>query len=518
MADRISNSGPTSPQKRSFVLTSDSIFDGHTFRPDITHIAVTGGEIVALGNHEVGRVFPRNAADILDFKGRTILPGFIDGHCHFMQMGLASLHLDLAPAASREEFFVLISQQLADNRAGGPIIGEDWDESAWSDHRFPTRKELDSISAEIPIIARRVCGHLAVVNTPALAYIPRALFKGDYGHGIVVEEAILSLDDLLTHDPDSYRSALRYAQALAFKNGVTTIHEIVSNRFFAVYQHFLAQKELQIRVVAYLPVKALHHYGQTGLVGGFGNDRLQFGGVKIFTDGSLGARTAALSNPYHDDPPNRGLLLYSLSRLSNFITRSEQARIPVMIHAIGDRAIAQALKAFEKSSYKPGSGLRHRLEHLEVLDAPLISKINDLGLTASLQPNFAHRWSQPGGMNWQRLGPERIKWCNPYSHIISSGGNVAFGSDCMPFGPLYGLEGACNHPIPELGIPLEKALETYTAGSAYAAAVDAWTGSLAPGKKADIVVLDHDISRSRTLADVAVNATFLNGDLVYSNY
>ncbi|MBN2383328.1 amidohydrolase family protein [bacterium] len=493
----------------------NSVFDGQRFRHDETVLVLDRTMIGSIRTDQNGPDH-RQGLPVYDLRGRTVLPGFVDGHSHFLQMGLDSLELDLAQIDDRSTFFDVLAEAVQHHRSDRPIVGKDWDESNWSDRRVPTRSELDAVSSSIPIMVRRVCGHLAVLNSAALLFFQTGHFQGDPANGLALEETVWEFDKQIVYTAEDYDQALENAQARALCEGVTTVHEITSPTHFRWYQNWSIQDKLKVRVVVYLAARWQHHLSQAGLVAGFGSDRLTFGGLKLFLDGSLGAHTAALSKPYQSQPDNRGLLFYAPGRLNRIIHKARTAGYPLMMHAIGDRAISQLLAVLRKDTAEDRTDLRHRLEHIEVLDADLVQQLADSGLIASCQPNFARRWSQPpDGMNWLRLGPERVRWCNPYAKLFAAGLNVAFGSDCMPFGPLYGLEGAINHPISDQSVSLEQALNAYTAGSAWAAHLEHKIGRIAPGFHADLVVLDRDISSAKTLRDVKVEMTVVNGQIVY---
>ena len=221
---------------------------------------------------------------------------------------------------------------------------------------------------------------------------------------------------------------------------------------------------------------------------------LMLAGVKTFLDGSLGARTAALSEPYADDvdnPENRGMLLHEAGALEEVIRGAEATGLQVSLHAIGDRAVEAALDAFEAAAGH-GNPLRHRIEHLEYATPKQLDRMKDLRVVASMQPNFIVQWSNPGGMNEQRLGPQRAQASEALRDVWSRGIPLAFGSDNMPFGPLYGLQGAVHHPVEDQQLPPMVAMRAYTAGSAWAVHADRWLGTIEPGKAADMAILASD--------------------------
>ena len=240
-------------------------------------------------------------------------------------------------------------------------------------------------------------------------------------------------------------------------------------------------------------------------------------GIKAFLDGSLGARTAALGEPYADDPAdpdNRGMLLYTDDQLRALVREAESRDLPLFLHAIGDRAVGAALDAFAEEAAK-GNPLRHRIEHLEYATSEQLDRMKELGVVASMQPNFIVQWGGLGRMNEARLGPERSRRLEAIRDVWGRGIPLAFGSDCMPFGPLYGLQGAVHHPAEEQQLPPVVALRAYTQGSAWAAGVEDHMGSIEVGKLADMALLDADIEHAEDLRTVKVVATILGGLMVH---
>jgi hypothetical protein len=236
-------------------------------------------------------------------------------------------------------------------------------------------------------------------------------------------------------------------------------------------------------------------------------------GIKLFLDGSLGARTAALRAPYADQPTTRGALLYPTPELRALVQEIDAAGLQLMVHAIGDAALDQALEVLAPLT-AGGNPHRHRLEHVEVTPPDLVEKLGRSGLQACLQPNFAARWSQPGGMNEQRLG-DRLAYCNAYRTLLEAGLPIAFGSDCMPLGPMVGLCGAIEHPLRTERIGAAAALERYTAAGAYLTHSETRHGCIAPGYVADFVLLSADPIAGAPPGSTRVVATWLEGERVF---
>jgi predicted amidohydrolase YtcJ len=236
--------------------------------------------------------------------------------------------------------------------------------------------------------------------------------------------------------------------------------------------------------------------------------------MKIYLDGSIGAKTAATILPYQHTR-KRGNLLLSMSMVSNFVKRAEEHGIQLMIHAIGDRTIHEALKVFEKNM-SSRNVLRHRFEHIEMVDSASVEKIAKMNIIASMQPNFVRQWQMPGGLYEHSLGA-RYKKMNCFRELVNAGVRVIFGSDCMPLGPLYGIHGAINHPFPCGKLTPFEALRFYTEEGAYATFDEEKKGTIEPGKFADLIVLNKNPLTENNLDNIHVVAVFVNGSQVYGN-
>jgi predicted amidohydrolase YtcJ len=247
---------------------------------------------------------------------------------------------------------------------------------------------------------------------------------------------------------------------------------------------------------------------------GSGNDFLRIRGMKIYLDGSIGAKTAAVIKPYQHTH-KRGNLLLPMSMVSALVQRAEEQGIQLMIHAIGDRTIHAVLKVFEKN-IRSRNVLRHRFEHIEMVDNASIKKIAKMNIIASMQPNFVRQWQMPGGLYENSLGA-RYKKMNCFKDLLNAGVRVIFGSDCMPLSPFFGIHGAINHPF-QCGrlTPLE-ALRLYTADAAYATFDGEKKGTIEPGKFADLIVLDKNPLTERNLDSIRIVAVFVNGSRVHGS-
>jgi hypothetical protein len=253
-----------------------------------------------------------------------------------------------------------------------------------------------------------------------------------------------------------------------------------------------------------------------GLGPGFGDERLRLGPVKIFSDGSIGAGTAALKEPYLGNLREQGILIWSREELEEMVLKAYESDVQLAIHAIGDRAVELVLDCFERANEKEKKTLRHRIEHCEMLSPEQIRRMKEMSIIASMQPNFVGQWGLPGGMYEVRLGKERTAEMNPFALLKKAGVKLAFGSDCMPFGPLYGVHWAVNAPFPSQKISPEDALKAYTIGGAYASFEEGYKGTIEEGKLADLVVLDgNPFTGPSGIKDMAIQLTIFDGKVVY---
>jgi predicted amidohydrolase YtcJ len=276
---------------------------------------------------------------------------------------------------------------------------------------------------------------------------------------------------------------------------------------------------LTVRVYVNLEAKLFDLLVGFGIPTGLGDNYFRIGGVKVFTDGSLGAQTAAISQPYLDKPDSDGLMLFDEEDYRFLIAAANDLGLQVSTHAIGDRAIELVIRVHENTSKSEFvRKLRHNIIHAELLTPPLIDRVKELDMLLLQQPNFVHRWGLPNGMYDARLGPDRAAQLNNFRRILDAGIKVAFGSDCMPMDPIYGIYSAVTHPNPAIRISVKEAIRLYTIDAAYASFDEQTKGSLAPGRLADFVVLSKNPFEvtSDELKNLKVLATYVGGQCVYS--
>ena len=526
----------------SKVIIGGTLIDG-TGDPPLkeSSVVIAGSHILKTG--PMGEVDVPRGAEVIDATGKTVVPGFIDCHTHFILMGVRTLTtLDLSGTGSITEVVKHVENRLMELPKGTWLRGHGWDESGWVEKRYITKGDLDRVSPDNPVILTPYYGHLVAVNTRALelARITRETPDPPGGRidrdavtgkptGVLRDEATKIVEGVIP--PTSKEMSLKGLQKaceIAMTWGCTSIHELgVEAGDFGIYQTALKDGSLQVRAYvmpeARFDEKMIDGLEALGVRTGFGDAILRLGSVKMYIDGSMGARTAAFFKPYADDPSTSGLFTIRPEDLRKRVLRAHKLGMQVAIHAIGDRGIEEALNAIEAAlDESPREDHRHRIEHCEVLTDDQIARIKHLGIVASMQPNFAGEWGRPGGMYEQRIGPERLRRSNLYRRMLDEGIRISFGSDCgycppWPFNPLYGLWSAVNHPIEESRITLEEAIRCYSLDAAYASFEEDIKGSIEPGKLADIAIISEDLTSipPEKIGDARIDLTMLGGKILW---
>lgn len=453
-----------------------------------------------------------------DLKGKYVIPGFIDSHTHLISRGIELQRTDLEQCQSLHECLEKLNVELTAKKR--IIFASNWDENNWSSFKLANlnRHTLDRISRQIPIIMRRICGHFAVLNTCALKSIPNKWYNVDRKNGYLYEDAALYLNDIFQPDRTTLERALKLGTAEALSKGITTVHEITNPKRFRMLQEIKNKQGLGLRFSIYLLFKSYRDIFNAGFASGLGDDFLRFCGVKVFLDGSIGAKTAALTKPYIGTR-NSGKLLMTIQKFIRLIHAAEESKIQLMIHSIGDKTTTMALKALGHALKRSGNikvrnPLRHRLEHLEVLSPSLIKKIASLRLICSMQPNFTRKWQNPGNLYERYLG-HRYKTMNRFKDISKAGIRLAFGSDCMPLGPFYGLQGTICHPFACGRLKPETAYRSYTTEGAFATFDEKRKGSIAEGFFADLVIIDRDPMSQTNTDDIRILMTMVHGEFLF---
>ena len=523
------------------VIKCGNLIDG-TGAPAVEDavIVIEGSTIKAVGTGSDTSI--PDGAQIIDASGRTVVPGFIDSHVHFLGIGFRIGQLQLSDAESIEEIVGDLGEYIESHGLpeGKWVQGRGWDDQNLAERRYPNRYDLDAVSPDNPVALTRVCGHMIVLNSRALEACDISkdtpnpeggvIDKDDQGEPTGVLRDARSLVTRLIPPPsyDELRQGLRDAARLAHSLGITTVHDASrpdeSGAHMSTAPYVDARKEDDLRIRAHV---------MTGYPREVSGDQwLSFGTLKIGVDGSMGAQTALLYDPYENDPSTTGVYVGDKERNRKLAAEAHGMEGLIAIHAIGDLAITEALNRIEEIlAAQPRDDHRYRIEHYEYPIDEDIDRTVEMGVVASMQPNFVGEWGWPNGMYEIRLGEKRLARGNPYRRLLDLGIRIPFGSDGMPFHALYGVWSAVNHPIPGSRITVEEAVKCYTLEGAYATREEDIKGSIEPGKLADITVLSSDITGPEFQLSITepaaveqakkeqkktkVHMTILNGEIVY---
>ncbi|SHN56518.1 amidohydrolase [Erythrobacter sanguineus] len=452
----------------------------------------------------------------LDGEGRVMIPGMIDAHVHVGQIGFAAMTLDLSDTNSLDEALQKIAQFANDNPGRPWILGRGWNQEKWGLGRFPTAAELDAVVSDRPVLLDRADGHAAWANSLAMEQAGvTAATKAPAG-GRIIRDAAGKLTGVFVDSaiglvgksvpdprPADYDRALALAQERLIANGVTAVGDMaVSMHEWHAYRRAADLGQLRIRVMAYANSPELMELvGGTGPTPWLYDDRLRLNGIKLYVDGALGSRGAALKEPYADEPGTSGLALTKPAQLRNLMSRAAMGNFQTAIHAIGDAANADVLNAIEELSETYTGDRRWRIEHAQIIDPADIPRLGQHGVIASMQP--LHQTSDRT-MAEARLGPDRLDGAYPWRSIIQAGGRLAFGSDAPvePADPFAGMAAAISRTdadgepfggwFPQETVSREAALAGFTSDAAFAGFAEGRFGRLMPGERADFLLVDRD--------------------------
>ncbi|HET9048897.1 MAG TPA: amidohydrolase [Chiayiivirga sp.] len=507
-------------------------------------LLIDAGKVVATGSREA---LSKQAPDatLLDGQGRTLLPGLIDGHGHVMGLGWALSEVDLVGTRNVDEALGRIRAWAGAHKDAAWITGRGWNQVIWKLGRFPTAAELDRAVSDRPVWLSRVDGHAGWANTLALKQagidantpdpVGGRIERGPDGlaTGVLVDAAMALVESRIPPGtPEQSRAALHAALKKMASVGLTGVHDAgIDAQTYALYRQEAEAGRLSARIYAMIGGvgEDFDQIAAQGSVLGLGKDHLTVRSVKLYSDGALGSRGAAMLEPYSDDPGNRGLLFNDTKSLTAMLVKAMSKGFQVGVHAIGDAGNRQVLDAFA-AAYKQverGPELRNRIEHAQIVNLDDIPRFLPLKLIASMQPTHA---TSDMNMAEDRVGPQRILGGYAWQRFLHQGTPLSAGSD-FPVespNPFFGLHAAVtrqdheNHPdggwYPEQRLSLVQALHAFTLGAAYAAHQEHQLGSLEPGKWADFIVVDHDIfaDAPEKLWNTQVLETWVGGERVFA--
>ena len=537
-----SSSGPSAPP--DLVVIAQRIYTADTARPVAQAFAVRGDRIVFVGSRKDALSLRGPGTRVLKLGDRTVLPGLADAHAHLLNLGRFLRNVDLIGADSYEEVIDRVVARAKQMPPGTWILGRGWDQNRWADKQFPIHDALSQAVPDHPVMLTRVDGHALLANARAMSLAGVSAATADVagGHierkpgsrepaGVFVDNAkALILDAIPPLSDREISEALLAAQAEAHRWGLVSVHDAGEpERPLAQLEQLARSGKLTLRVYAMVSDDS------TGLAQAFsrGPESALYGGhlwiraIKLYADGALGSRGAALLAPYSDDPGNPGLLVTPPTHLRDVATRALQSGFQVATHAIGDRGNRVTLDAYEAALRAvPTRDHRFRVEHAQVLSPEDIPRFARLGVIPSMQATH-----QTSDMSWAeaRLGPERIKGAYAWRSLLETGVIVPNGTDfpveavnpLLTFHAAVTRQNAENQPPggwhPDQRMTREEALASMTRWPAYAGFEEGVMGTISAGKYADFVVLDRDIIQVpvEEILKTRVVATYVGGKRVY---
>ncbi len=507
-------------------------------------VAVRGGRVLLVGDSVTVAPLVGPRTQVVDARGGLVLPGFADGHTHFISGGFQLASVDLRNAATPQEFVRRLREYAKTLKPGEWILGGDWDHTLWPGQPLPRHEWIDSVTPNNPVFVNRLDGHEALANSAAIkaARVTKdtptppggEIVRDRRGEPIgIFKDRALGLIERAVPDPSPEQrdSALVRALAHAASLGVTaTGFMSASWSDLASFHRLEKAGRLTMRAALYLPLEDWRAIADTVHRSGSGDDWVKIGGLKGYMDGSAGSRTAFFFQPYADSAGYYGLLQHPEQDMRTWIGNADSAGLQIAVHAIGDRANAILLDIYDSVARAHGPrDRRFRDEHSQHLRPADIARFGRIGVVASMQPYHAiddGRWVE------QRIGPERIKSTYAFRTLLDTHARLAFGSDwtVAPLAPILGIYAAVtrrtldgknpNGWVPEQKISVAEALQAYTAGNAYATFDEGKRGTLAPGRYADIVVVDGNLFAMPpdSLDQARVRVTIVGGKVVYTRH
>ncbi|NNL89955.1 MAG: amidohydrolase [Marinicaulis sp.] len=523
-----------------FVYENGVIWTGVPGTDDARVIAVDDGAIVHVGSKLPAHMTAENS---IDLGGRFVMPGFMDNHVHFIEGGAALASVDLRDADTPEEFIKRIVDYAAALPRGRWVLNGNWDHTLWGGE-LPHKSWIDSQTADTPVYVIRIDGHMALANSAALkaagvsAITPDPdggeIVRDDEGEptGILKGNALnLVLEVIPPPSDDELMEQFELAQDHALSLGLTKVHAVTAypteTTMLDIFQMAQNRSLMKLRATVSTPIESWQEMKKEVEAGGTGDAQLSWGGVKGFIDGSLGARTAWLHEPYSDQAGHFGLPLNEPGTLKAWMTDADAAGLRLSVHALGDRGIDTVIDQLREIAGDDIKNRRYRIEHFQHPTEAAISDLVDAGIIASMQPYHAiddGRWAE------DRIGEGRLKTTYAFRSILDAGGILTFGSDwpVAPLSPIDGVYAAVTRRtldnlnpdgwISDQKITVEEALTAYTATNAYSFGEEKTAGTLSVGKRADFVILSADprSAAPHDLRQIAVLQTIIDGETVFA--
>jgi len=540
-APRLSAQRATPPA--DLIVTNARIYTADESRPLAEAFAVRDGRIVFVGSKQEANVLKGATTRVLDAAGRTVIPGMVDAHAHFGGLAQKLRSVDLVGTHSYDEVIARVAERAKTLPKGSWIEGRGWDQNAWGDTRFPTHDKLSAAIPDHPVVLTRVDGHATLVNSVAMRIASLTSTSTDPSGGKILRDAQGNPTGVLVDNakeivarkvPDPTPAEFHDAVGAAIKEihrwGLVGVHDAGAPRSaIDLYEKMAQSGELNLRLYVMVgdDSAAVAHYLSIGPRSALYNNQVWVRAIKLYADGAMGSRGAALLEPYSDDPNNTGLLLSAPAHIREVAERALKAGFQVNTHAIGDRGNRVVLDAYEAAlKTVPTADHRFRIEHAQILNYDDIPRFAQLGVIPSMQASH-----QSSDMYWigKRLGPTRMYGAYAWRSLINSGVVVPNGSDfpvelvnpLISFHAAIARQDANDWPaggwFPEQKMTREEALRSMTLWPAYAAFQEKDMGSITSGKLADFVLLDQDIMRvpAELVMKTKVVSTYVGGKEVY---
>lgn len=513
-------------------------------------------KFVFVGSESSARAFVEGAGALdqeVDLSGKLVIPGFNDSHMHLLHFAGYIKSVNLVGAKSISELQTRMKEALSGRKVGDIdwLKGEGWNHDYFEDEkRFPNHKDLDEISTEVPIIVLRACFHIGVLNSAAMRILginkdtaPSfgdlvGRFENGEPDGVLKERMLDNIKTRLsTMTPEALTGLLETAQEYALAQGLTSVqsddlHYLQNSNYELLFRTLKEMDEagtLRIRISEQCLLeepRLLEKFFSEGYHEGWGTDKYRVGCIKLLSDGSLGARTAALKEPYADDPSTSGLALFSQETLDKLVLTAHQHGCPTAIHAIGNRSLEMALDAIEKAQKAIPAPIRHGIVHCQITDEAQMKRLAKLDVLVLAQPIFI---DYDMNIVAERVGDALAETSYAWRSMAELGIHVSFGTDCPveSFNTMPNIYSAVTRKnitgdhrtyLPEQKMSIEQAIRAYTIESAYTTNEEHKKGTIATGKLADFVVLDRDLFSLQDDEDILrtqVLETYVGGKCEY---
>ncbi|MFA1820960.1 amidohydrolase [Virgibacillus oceani] len=513
-------------------------------KPRVEAVVAENGRFIDMGDSDTMLKYWRQPnSQIIDLEGKTATPGLIDSHLHLGLIAYTFINMDVTGYTSKKELLKKIHASTKELEPGEWLVGSGWDENLFTDGPIPTIQELDLVAPDNPLFVSRICGHASIVNSQALE---RSGYHEDIevpeGGKIVLDETtkeptglfLESASNLIRwHIPgysyDVWKDAVKKAMKLAMSKGLTSVHTNDPHTLggldqtYRIYDELLNEEGLGLRCNLLINHEFIDDLHERGMYAGFGNDTLQIGAVKLFSDGAFGRSTALLSEPYSDDPDNYGEAMYDQETIYDIVKRTRELDMPIAVHTIGDKGLENILDILDQF---PASQHRDRLIHTQVLREDLFKRLAHPNRIADIQPRFL-----ASDFPWvkDRLGDERIRHSYAWKSMIDAGIICAGGSDSPvePVDPLLGIHAAVTRKTPgqthegynpDEKLTMEEAFQLFTALGTYPTNEEMIKGTIARGKLADITVYSKnpfEMEDPDELLEMDIEMTVIGGEIKY---